>query len=139
MSALSELKHIYEKYEQTLNGVCKTSSPIAKFLGLGVTPRNHPCNMDFYNSVGDWVSVFSAATPSEEVIYEAVMLILSAACDQQNEDAYWYMYTAQGYCKPLIPQLSTQHRIEIRSWYDQHYPKRKRLPIQHELYRLLCE
>lgn len=139
MSALNELSAIYTKYEQTMNEVCIKTSPLARAFGFGMTPRNHPCNTEFYEGVSAWVSSFLASDPCEQDIYAATRYILAAAAEGQNNDAYWYMYAAQNHAKELIPLLTPDHRKLLRSYYDDHYPKADLLPAQKEIYGLLCK
>jgi len=45
---------------------------------------------------------------------------------------------AQGHAKALLTQLPAAHCDALRQEYDRLYPKADRLPINDEIYTLLC-
>ena len=46
-------------------------------------------------------------------------------------------HRGRGLCRKLIPALSSQHCALLRQLYDERYPRRDRMPVQKEVYRLL--
>ena len=47
------------------------------------------------------------------------------------------MYAAQGWCRELVSRLDADGCAELRTLFDELYPKRDRMPVQQELYKAL--
>ena len=47
------------------------------------------------------------------------------------------MYAAQGWCRELVGLLDVDGCAELRTLFDELYPKRDRMPVQQELYKAL--
>lgn len=134
---IQSLKDIYSRYEAEAAAVRAEASAFDGLFGMGEDPRKDPCHMRFYEGVEQWVEAFQAEGPGEPAVYEAVSWILSAAADHAGEATYWFLYAAQGLCRKLIPALSPEHCALLRRLYDERYPRRDRMPVQKEVYRLL--
>lgn len=141
MAELSELRELYSQYEQTIGQVGKETSALSRLFDLGVTPRNHPANREFYDGVGRWVEDLLAEKPGYDSILDAVLYILTAAADRppQRSDAHWFLMAAQGQAKPLIPLLTKEDRAAVRDRFSVLYPKRHRMPLQEEILKLLSK
>ena len=136
---LEQLKERYKKYAADAEKVAKEASPMAGVWGWGEDPRNDACHTRFYEDIGLWMDAFLASNPSDEVRYQVAEWILCAAAEQGNQNTFWFLYAVQGHCKPLIPLLSKEQRTKLRDYYDAHYPKKDRMPVQKELYKLLSK
>lgn len=68
-------------------------------MGLGMDPRKHPCNQEFYEAVEAWVRQFLAQSPTHEAIFAATEYILHAPVGQEQELTYGYLFAAPG---PLL-------------------------------------
>lgn len=134
---IQTLKEIYSRYEAEAAAVRAKASVFDGLFGMGDDPRKDPCHMRFYEGVEQWAKGFLAEGPEEPAAYEAVSWILSAPADHEGEAVYWFLYAAQGLCRDLIPTLSPEHCVQLRDFYDAHYPRRDRMPVQKEVYRLL--
>ena len=134
---MEQLQKIYDRYIQELTAVKKAASPLADVFGSGGT-KNHPCHTIFYKDLGEWVEAFLSADPAEEAVFSAAAYILSAAAPQRKKPAYWYCFAAQGYLKQLIPLLSDEHCAILRQNFDELYSEQERLPLNQEIYDLLC-
>lgn len=134
---LNQLTEIYEAYIRKAEKVLSDSSAFAGVWGWGDDPKRHPCHMEFYETVEAFVDAFLKAQPSEEAVYQVADWIIRTPADYKDHSVFWYMYAAHGLCKPMIPLLSPAHCAALRDFYDGHYPKIDRLPVQRDLYKSL--
>lgn len=137
MEMVGQLKERYEKYVQDVAQVFAKAKPADGLFGWGDDPKNDPCHMAFYEDVEKWVKAFQAAQPEQAAVFEAVRFMLETPAAYRGENCYWFMYAAQGLCRELIPGLSGQQCAGLRNFYDDNYPKRDRMPVQKEVYKLL--
>lgn len=136
---LSQLEAIYRTYDQALAQANRKASIFTGLLGQGHKddPRNDICNKTFYESTGNWVKEFAETGPAQEDILHVCRFLTEAASHRAKMPTYWYTLVAQGYMKDLIPLLNPENRALLAKEYDALYPKRRRLPIQEEIYRML--
>lgn len=134
---LEQLKQCYAQYAAEAEQAAKEAAPFSGVWGWGADARNDACHTRFYEAVGQWMEVFLRGEPSAEELHKAAEWILCAAAEQGDEQTFWFLYAAQGHCKPLIPLLNKEQRASLRDYYDAHYPKRDRMPVQKEIYKLL--
>lgn len=106
-------------------------------MGLGMDPRKHPCNQEFYEAVEAWVRQFLSQSPTHDAIFAATEYILHAPVGQEQELTYSYLFAAQVHCCLLIPYLTAEERQEIWAWYDSTFPEQVRLPAQQKVAALL--
>lgn len=132
-----ELKEIYESYIRKVAKVMKEASPVDGLFGWGDDPKKDHCHMEFYEAVENYLQKLLQDSPSEEAVFEAADLIIRTAADHKGKATFWYMFAAHGHCKGLVPLLTPAHCAELRDFYDDHYPKIDRLPVQRDLYKLL--
>jgi len=137
---LTELQTIYSAYEEALGKARRKANLFSGLFGQGSLddPRGNPCNQEFYEKTGAWVAAFAATDAAEEQVLEVSRFILNGALDPKAP-TYWYCLVAQGYVQQLIPKLSAESCAALRAEYDKNYPKKKRLPIQEQLYKSLSE
>lgn len=137
MDALEQIRQRYARYQEEIRAVRAKTSPLAGFMGLGHGPDKHPCNMEFYEDVGKLVEAFAKTGPDAAQMLEVVKWMLEAPVGNENTDWYWYMYASQGHCKELIPMLAPADCAQLRDWFDEQFPKKNRLPVQDQIYKLL--
>ena len=132
-----ELKEIYESYIEQVAKVMKNASAFDGVFGWGDDPKKNPCHMEFYERVENYVQQLLQNAPTEDAVFETADWIIRTAADHKGKATYWYMFAAHGLCKDLIPLLTSAHCASLRDFYDEHYPKFDRLPVQRDLYKLL--
>ena len=93
--------------------------------------------MEFYEAVETYLQALLQQQPSEDVLFDVADRIIRTAYDHKGTAAYWYMYAVHGLCKDMIPLLTPAHCALLREFYDEHYPKFDRMPVQRDLYKLL--
>ena len=137
---LTELQEIYSAYEEALGKARRKATLFSGLFGQGSLddPRGNPCNQEFYEKTGAWVEAFAATDAPEDRTLAVCRFILNGALDPKAP-TYWYCLVAQGYVEKLIPKLSAQSCALLQAEYDKHYPRKKRLPIQEQLYKHLSE
>ena len=93
--------------------------------------------MRFYEDVEQWTKDFLAGVHEQSAVFEAVRFMLTVPTAHKEEPSYWFMYAAQGLSREMIPRLSREQCAELWVFYDERYPRRDRMPVQKEIYKLL--
>lgn len=137
MEMVQQLKDIYAKYIQNVVKLYKDAKPMDGLFGWGDDPRKDPCHMRFYEDAEQWVTGFRAAAPEQSAVFETVRFMLCVPAEHREEHCFWFLYAAQGLTRELIPQLTGRQCAELRDAYDEFYPKRERMPVQKDVYKLL--
>ena len=134
---LQELRERYRQYDEPANAVKKKSSMFDGFLGFGNDPRRDPCHGQFYEDVGNWMQAFLTLSPQPQQAYDAAYHLITAPRTCATQESYWMMYAAQGWCRQLVDRLDSRGCAGLQAVYDELYPKRDRLPVHEELYKML--
>lgn len=134
---LKKLEAIYSGYEETVAAVYRKAKPTDGIFGWGEDPKKDPCHMAFYENVEKWAEDFLAAQPDREAVFRAVKFLLEAPEKYRQSPCFWFMYAAQGLSRELILLLGKEQCAALLAYYDKTYPKRDRMPVQKEVYRLL--
>ena len=132
---LNQLKELYEAYIAKTAKVMADAPTFAGVWGWGDDPKKHPCHMEFYEAVESFLAEFLSRSQPEEAAYAVADWIIRTPARYKDQAVFWYMFAAHGLCKPLIPLLSPDHCAALRDFYDDHYPKFDRMPVQRELYK----
>ena len=137
MEQVQQLKGIYEKYVQDVAKIYKDAKPMDGLFGWGDDPRKDPCHMRFYEETEAWVSGFLAAEPGNEACFQAAQILIETAASYRGKPCFWFMYAAHGLARDLIPALTPEQCARLREFYDDAYPRRDRMPVQKDVYKLL--
>lgn len=135
---MEQLQEIYCRYTEEATAVKQAASPLAGILGTSGGPSDHPCHQAFYDRVGSWTAEFLAKAPDADSVAEATRFILTAGAAHKDQPTYWFVCAAQSHAKAMIALLSPQTCRELRQEYEDLYPRSSRLPLQQEIYGLLC-
>lgn len=134
---VQQLKEIYEKYVQAVAKVYKDAKPMDGLFGWGDDPRKDPCHMRFYEDAQQWLEDFAASGVDWDEVFEVVCFVLKTPEKYRESHCFWFMFAAHGLTKELIPRLDGQQCAQLRDFYDEAYPKRERMPVQKDVYKLL--
>ena len=134
---LQQLQERYRQYDEEAALVRKKAGPADGLFGFGNDPKNHPCHELFYEDVGRWTKAFLETRPSPQDCCEAARFLIEAPKTRASRETYWMMYAAQGWCRELVCRLDAEGCAQLRTLFDELYPKRDRMPVQQELYRAL--
>ena len=134
---LEQLRVIYEKYIQDVEEVYRNAKPVDGLFGWGDDPRKDPCHMRFYEDAEQWTKQFLNAAPGETEVFEVVRFMLEIPAQYREKHCFWFLYAAQGLTREMIPLLQGVHCTGLRDFYDENYPRRDRMPVQKDVYRLL--
>jgi len=134
---LQRLKEIYARYIQEVDRVYAGAKPMDGLFGFGDDPRKDPCHMRFYEDAEQWTKAFADGGPGEAEVFEAVRFMLEMPARYAGHKGFWFLYAAQGLTRALIPLLRSDHCALLRELYDEHYPRRDRMPVQKDVYALL--
>ena len=135
---MEQLQEIYCRYTEAAAAAKKAAGLLAGILGTGGGPKDHPCHREFFEAVHSWVENFLATDPEEDAVMEAVRFILIAAAAHKNEPTYMHCLAAQGHARDLIARLCTEHCNILREEYEDLYSDSTRLPVNQQIYELLC-
>jgi len=134
---MEQLKACYEKYLAEAAVVWKNRPAWDGILGLRSSSKEHPCHTELFKSVENWVANFVQSNPTQQQAEEAVTYILEAAEPYRDKFPYWTLYAAHGQARPLIPLVSPEYAAKTRAWYNKLYPRKDRLPVHQDLFKLL--
>jgi len=134
---MEKLREIYSGYIQDVAKVYRDAKPMDGMFGWGDDPRKDPCHMRFYEGVQQWAADFLKKAPEQEEVFAAVRFILETPAKHREQSCFWFLYAAQGAARELIPLLNSAQCACLREFYDKAYPKRDRMPVQQEIYKLL--
>ena len=134
---LEQLKERYRQYDEEATLVRKKASPADGLFGFGNDPKNHPCHELFYEDIGKWTKAFLETRPDAADALTAARFLIEAPKTCGSRESYWMMYAAQGWGRDLVNRLDTDGCAELRTLFDELYPKRDRMPVQQELYKAL--
>lgn len=139
MDMVARMQERFQQYFETARDVRRKAPVFAGLFGLGSDPKKHPCHEEFLKDVGDLVAEFAATQPQEYQVVSVMKWLLEIAGEYEHDDVVWYLYALQGHVKPLIPLLTEEMAQRLADWYNTLYPRRKRLPLQDDIYRLLTK
>ena len=105
---LNALQECVDRYERAVEKVLAGLRPGDGFLGLGNDPA-----------------------------FQAVRFLLSLSQGERYELAVPMMEAVQGHALALIPLLAPARAEELAGWYGTCFPKRRRLPVQTQVFRAL--
>ncbi len=137
MEMVQKLRDRYDRYRADLEKVYAGKKPGDGLFGWGDDPKRDPCHMGFYEDVQGWVKEFAAAGPSQEAVFEAVRFMLETPHLHREQHCFWFMFAAQGLTRELIPLLGKDQCARLRDLYDSLFPRRERMPVQKDVYKLL--
>ena len=134
---LQQLKERYLQYDEEATLVRKKASPADGLFGFGNDPKNHPCHELFYEDIGKWTKDFLETQPDARDSFDAARFLIAAPKEIAGRESYWMMYAAQGWCRELVGLMDAAGCAQLRTLFDELYPKRDRMPVQQELYKAL--
>lgn len=134
---MEQLKQIYDNYVQAVAKVYKDAKPMDGLFGWGDDPRKDPCHMRFYEEAEAWLTAFAGESPDRDRAFAVVHHVLAMPARYRESHCFWFMFAAQGLVRDLIGGLSREQCAQLRELYDESYPKRERMPVQKDVYKLL--
>ena len=135
---MEHLQEIYCAYTENVAKAVKKAPPMAGFLGFRGGVKDDPCHLEFYEQVEKWVDGFLSRQPDRQEAAEAVRFILIAAAAHKGQPTYSLCLAAQGHTKKLIALLDQADCAALRQEYDSLYPESARLPVNAQIYEMLC-
>lgn len=134
---VQKLKEIYGKYVEDVARVYKDAKPMDGLFGWGDDPRKDPCHMRFYEDAEKWTEEFLGAAPGNQEVFEAVRFLLETPDRYREKHCFWFMFAAQGLAREMIPMLGKDQCGQLLAFYEEHYPKRERMPVQKDVCKKL--
>lgn len=140
MAYLDEFKAITASYIETTETVFKKAPLFAGVFGIGRGPKDDPCHLDYYNNIlakAEELAADSEATEQEIFDCTEYLMKLESTSAGERQMVQYMLMTVQGCTKGLIPLLSEEHRTELADWFGKAVPRRMRLPVQNDIFKLL--
>lgn len=131
------LRKMYADYLEQADKVRKSAPAFAGVFGLGDDPRKHPCHMEFYQNAEKWVKEFVDSQPAQEQALEVAEFLLEEPKKNAGKEGYWFLYVCVGFVRELIPFLSAGSCKTLAQRMNVLYPRRERMPVQQETFKLL--
>ena len=134
---MEQLKEIYATYVENAKKADKKKSFFDGIFGFGSSVKEHPCHQEFFDAVTGWCEDLAQSAPAAQQAEEAVRYILETPEAYKERLPYWYMFASHGAARPLVAFVSPQFAAQMVTWYESHYSRRDRMPVQQELFDLL--
>lgn len=134
---MERLKACYAAYIAAAERAEENSSKWNGAFGIGESTKYHPCHDSFYKVMEKWSKAFVEQNPTQAQAEEAVRFIFETTEEYRDTIVYWYMFAAHGFTRPLIPRVSREFAAEMLAFYNTHYPRHYRMPVQQEVFKLL--
>ena len=139
MAYLEELKEITAWYLDAAEKVFQDAPPLAGIFGIGKGPKSDPVHMQYYNKILEKVQELNAdESVSEQETFDCAEYLIKLDDSTKTGQMMQYMLmTVQGCAKEIVPKLSDEHRHSLAEWFAEKVPRRMRLPVQDQLFKLL--
>ncbi len=134
---MEQLTNLYQSYIEQAEKLRRETNIFASIFSGQSPDSSHPCHMDFYNGVKGWVDSFLEQSYDADMAEQALNVILFSAAEHENSIAMWFLVAAQEHSRRLLAVLPPDRRKLLQKEYDRRYPRRKRLPLQKEIYTLM--
>lgn len=132
------IDELIRSYIATVEALNKKARPFDGVFGMGNDVRKDPCHMKVYEDIQAAVEAAVAGGIYPEEADRAAETLLKAESSYTCPSCCGMMLTAfQGHIIPLTKHMSAAKREELRAWMDTTTPKRRRLPVQNNLYKAL--
>lgn len=137
-AAVKTLQACMEQYNAAMRKVVDRLKPGDGLLGFGRDPKRDPCHMEFYEAVGEAVGrMVQGGLSSGEAAEAAWFLMMLAQEDRYITLTQPMREAVQGHVRLLVPFLEPETAREMSVWYGKAYPRRRRLPVQSQLFQEL--
>ena len=93
--------------------------------------------MRFYEDIEQWMRSFLSMEPDAKAAFEAAQWIITTPAVHKDSPEFWFEFAAHGLCAELILRLDGADCAVLQRFYDENYPRRDRMPVQKEIYKLL--
>lgn len=137
---IKELNDCYTDYVEYTRQLIKDTPRWHGILGSKSKLKNDPAHMKFIDEVETRVQELLTLNPTPEQLYAVAELLIHAAVQHFDEDfIFWTLMATQRSAKSIVPLLTPEECVTLRDYYNEHIPKKYRMPIHKELYKLLDE
>ena len=137
MDALNELRSICAEYGDAVKETEKKKRFFDGFLGLGNHPGNAACHEVLDQKTEELCRrALEEGTPEElGALTEAIFRLEGSW--QGPEYGRLMLLALHRHTLELIPRMDGETRERLAAWYGKTYPRRKRLPVQDQVYAAL--
>ncbi|MBQ9269429.1 MAG: hypothetical protein IJ206_07940 [Oscillospiraceae bacterium] len=135
---LDQVKALYERYTEQATALEQNRKIGEGLLGFGKKPADDPCHMQFAEELAALLRTFAAEVPDSFQATQISEYVFRAQSEyRQILSIYWMLSAVHGAVEPLIPCLSDEDARRLLALYDKEVPRRERLPVQKQIYKLL--
>lgn len=136
---MDTLRALFEDYIAYAAKLREETASIKSVLGMRDREIYDAGHKNFDEAVEKWVGAFAKTEPTQQVLQEALDVILLGAAGNEEKAAYWYLCAVQRHALVLIPLLDEASRAEMLARFEARYPKGQRLPLQNDIVKLLSK
>ena len=137
MSWREEFSATMAEYEEAVTEVQKNRKMFDGVFGMGNHPGNAPCH-DTLDRKIQAMCTQAGETPDAGQIREMLEAVYAAPLAWKGpEYARLMLVAVQRHTLPLIPLLPERDRAELGAWYQEAWPRRKRMPVQEDVLKAL--
>lgn len=131
------LEQITDRYLAKEQNLEEKSSPFAGILGFHFGPKYDSCHEDYYNDMIAAVNAYVQGEIDEQDCFEAAEYIITAGASISHITRKWAVVSGQASIKPILKELTPEHKAALIRCMDRLYPKHQRVPVQEEIYKML--
>ncbi|MCR4672806.1 MAG: hypothetical protein K5637_06190 [Lachnospiraceae bacterium] len=137
LSYREQLEALIADYRSYLKKLPEKGGIFSGFLEILKKPQNDPGHNEFYNNVGKLAEQAAESEDPEAVRELAEALLFASAEIYDRESSYLYLTAIQRHAMPLLERLSESEKAAFLERYEEEYPKKRRLPVQNDIIKLL--
>ena len=133
-----QVKALYGRYTEQATALEQNRKIGEGLLGFGKKPADDPCHMRFAEELAALLRSFAAEEPDSFAAAQVSEYVFRAQSEfRQILSIYWMLSAVHGATEPLIGYLSEEDAQRLLALYDREVPRRERLPVQKQVYKLL--
>ena len=133
---MEALKNLFQDYIAYAGQLREETASVKSVLGLRDREIYDAGHKRFDKAVETWVEEFCREDHSQEMLMQALDVILFTAVGYEEKAPFWYLCAVQRHAEKLIPLLDEAHCTVLLEQFERQYPSGK-LPIQRDIQKLL--
>lgn len=137
MRAKEEIQSRYEAYLEEIARVISTAKPGAGLFGIGVSPKNDPCNDRFFTDIQSCLTGIAERAPSSDETEEALSYIYTAQESRRQDFVFFVLSAVHGMTMPLVQYLTPEAAGRLADAYETGIKRVERMPVQTQLLKEL--
>ena len=139
MRAKDEIQQRYEAYREEIAKVIANAKPGAGLFGIGISPKNDPCNDRFFTDIQNSLAGIAERAPSSDEAEEVMSYIYTAQESRRQDFVFFVLSAIHGMTLPLVKYLTPEAAGRLADAYEENVKRVERMPVQQQLLKELYE